>query len=60
MPGVGISRCIITLEQPSRASPPPATAARAVEAPALPPAHHSASVMQDEAQKERTLHGYPS
>jgi hypothetical protein len=55
MPGVGIVRCILTLEPARGASPPPRSPERADEAQALPPAHHSAMVA--DANKEKAHHG---
>lgn len=51
MPGVGISRCIITLEPALGASPPPRVPERADRAPALPPAHLSAKVVESNEEK---------
>lgn len=53
MPGVGISRCIITLEPAERVSPPPVPSARPDEALALPAAHLSANVAESRHDKEK-------
>lgn len=51
MPGVGITRCFLTLEKTAGASPPPSSSERAVEVQALPPAPHSAMVAESKQEK---------